>query len=132
MLIPVGDEVFDLTTQVSDRSKGAAADRALRDEAEPALDLVQPGRIGRRVVQVKTRMTGEPGFDCGVFMRAVVIDDHVHVQILGHFALDVTQESEELLMSMARLALREHLAIGDIEGCKERRRAVGCTPNRAK
>jgi hypothetical protein len=123
MLIPVGDEALDLTAQVRDRGEGAAADRALRDQSEPALDLVQPGGISGCVMQVKTRMAREPRFDGGVFMRAVVIDDHVHVQILGHFGLDVTQESEELLVPMAWLALREHLAIDYIQGSKQ----GGCT-----
>jgi hypothetical protein len=124
MLIPVGDEARDLTAQIGDRGEGAAADRALRDQAEPALNLVQPGGIGGCVMQVKTRMTCEPCFDFRVFVRAVVIDDQMHVQLLGHFALDVTQESEELLVSMARLTLREHLAIGDIERRKEGGRTV--------
>src|SRR5580692_2887958 len=112
MLIPIGDEAFDLAAQVSDRGEGAAADRALSNQAEPALDLVQPGGIGGCVMQVKTRTTRESGFDFGVFVRAVVIDDQMYVQFLGHFALDVTQEGEGLLVSMTRLTLREYLAFG--------------------
>jgi hypothetical protein len=41
MLIPVGDEALDLTAQVGDRGEGGAADRALRDKSEPALDLIR-------------------------------------------------------------------------------------------
>ena len=111
MLIVVGNEVFDLAPQIGHRVEGAAADGALRDQPEPAFDLVQPGGIGRGVVQVKARMTREPGFDSGMLVRAVVIDDQVHVEIPGNFALDVTQESEELLMSVARLALGNHLPL---------------------
>jgi hypothetical protein len=79
MLIPVGDEALDLAAQIGDRGEGAAADRALSDQAEPTLDLVQPGGIRGCVMQMKTRMTRKPGFDSGVFMVAVVIDNHVHV-----------------------------------------------------
>jgi len=31
---------------------------------------------------------------------------------------EVTQESQVLLMSVPRFALREHLTVGDIEGCE--------------
>jgi len=127
MLVPIGDEAFDLAAQVGDRGEGAAADRALSNQAEPALDLVQPGGIGGCVMQVKTRATREPGFDFGVFVRAVVIDDQMYVQFLGHFALDVTHEGEELPVSMTRLTLREYLAIGDIQRCKQGGRTVTVT-----
>jgi hypothetical protein len=45
----------------------------LRDQTEPALDLVEPGRVGRRVVQMKARSPREPGSDLGVLVRAVVV-----------------------------------------------------------
>lgn len=61
MLIPVRYKTLDLATQVGDRGTGTAADSALSDQAKPALDLVQPGGIGGRVVQVEARMAREPG-----------------------------------------------------------------------
>ena len=38
--------------------EGSAADLALGDEAEPAFDLVEPGRVGRRKVDMKPRALG--------------------------------------------------------------------------
>ena len=42
MLIPIGHKALDLATQVGDRTERAATDGSLCDQAEPALDLVQP------------------------------------------------------------------------------------------
>jgi hypothetical protein len=66
MLVVVFDELVDLAFQVRHGVKGAAADGALRDQTEPALNLVEPGGVGRNVMDMKARTPGESGFDPGV------------------------------------------------------------------
>jgi hypothetical protein len=124
VLVVVLDEVVDLALEVGHGVKGAAADGALRNQSEPALNLVEPGGVGGGVVEVKARTPGEPGFDSGVPVGAVVIDNEMNVQMIGNIGLDVAQEAQKLLMPMPRFALCEDLAIGHIEGCEQRRGAV--------
>jgi hypothetical protein len=42
----VGDELFDLAHQIGNGLEKVAANVALYDQCEPALDLVEPGRVG--------------------------------------------------------------------------------------
>jgi hypothetical protein len=46
------------------------------------------------------------------------------IHLLWDVLFDVAQETQELLMPMSQLALGEDLAVGDVEGCEERRRTV--------
>jgi TonB dependent receptor len=45
VLIVMFDELMDFAFQIRHRVEGAAADRALRDQPEPALDLIEPGGV---------------------------------------------------------------------------------------
>ena len=60
-------------------SEGAASNGALGDDVEPDLDLVEPGSVGRREMDVETRMFGQPHFDLGVLVGPVVVDDDVEL-----------------------------------------------------
>src|SRR5262245_63128667 len=60
-----GDEGGDPRHQILGAGEGATADLAAGEDREPALDLVQPGSIGRRVVKVEARPLGEPGPNLG-------------------------------------------------------------------
>ena len=57
----------------------------------------------------------QPGTHLGVLVGAVVVDDQVHVQILGDGLLDLAQEAQEFLVPMPGLALGDHLASGHIQ-----------------
>ena len=114
----------DLAHELFDAGKRAASDGLLSDDAEPAFDLVEPGRIGWGVVDVIARSLGEPGFDFGVLVGGVVVDDQMDIEIVGHVGIDVTQEREEFLVSVAFLALADDLAAGDVQGGEQRCGAV--------
>ena len=62
---------------------------------------------------------GEPCFDFGVFVSGVVVGDDVDVEGLGDVGVDVSEEGEELLVSVTGFALGEELAGGDVEGGKQ-------------
>ena len=113
------DEQIDFSHQVFDVGEGAATNRLLSDDTKPALDEIEPGSIGRREVDMKARPASQPGFDFRMFVGGVIVDDKMHVEILGHTGIDVSQEGEELLMSVARLALGDDFTIGDIECRKQ-------------
>ena len=64
-------EVVDAADQIGHAGERAAPDGLLADQPEPALDLVQPGRVGGREVQVVARAGGQPGLDLGMLVRRV-------------------------------------------------------------
>ena len=76
--------------------------------------------VSGRVVDVVSGSLCQPGFHFGMFVCGVIIDDEMHIEILGHAGIDVSQEGEELLMSVASLALGDHFTVGDIERGKQR------------
>ena len=56
MFIVVRDIAIDARHQFAHAPERAAADGLLGYQREPALDLIEPARIGRRVVDVKSPM----------------------------------------------------------------------------
>lgn len=53
-------ESIDAPGQLATGTKGATADRALRDQVEPSLDLIEPRGIGRCEVNVIARPASKP------------------------------------------------------------------------
>lgn len=100
------DELINAFDERFHVREGTAADCLLRDDPEPAFDQVEPRGIGRREVQVKSWPASQPSLDLGVFVGGVVVDNQVHVELLGDFPVDVTEESEELLMATSSAANR--------------------------
>ena len=87
--VPVVGEALDSADQLLHLTEGAASNGALGDDVEPDLDLVEPGSVGRREVDVETWMFGQPHFDLGVLVGPVVVDDDVEVQVFGDVAVNV-------------------------------------------
>jgi len=55
------DEGADLVDEVLGAEERSASDVALRDEGEPAFDLIEPGGIGRRVMDMEAWPCRDPG-----------------------------------------------------------------------
>ena len=70
---------------------------------------------------VETRPRREPCAHLGMFVRGVNVYDEMDVELLRHVGIDMFDEAQKFLKSVARLALGKHLAIGDIECRKQRR-----------
>src|SRR5260370_40220457 len=69
-------------------------------------------------------MTGQPGFDLGMFVSGVIVHQQVHVEVGRDVEVQMLEKGQELLMAMAWFALRNHAAIEGVEGRKERGGAV--------
>ena len=117
-------EQLDAVDKLLNVSERPALDGALTDDAEPTFDLIEPGRVSRREVNMESRPLSEPGADLGVFVCGVIIHHHMHVQCRWHVGFNVTQEGQEFLMTMPRSALANDRAGGDIEGREESRGAM--------
>ena len=115
---------MDRLLQLGDAGEGAAPDALARDLGEEALDEIEPGRAGRREVQLEARMLGEPRLHLGRLVRPVVVEHEVDVEVLLHAPVDPLQEADELLGTVARLALADDEAALHVERGEQRRRAV--------
>ena len=76
------------------------------------------------VTHVVSGTARQPGFDLGMLVGGVVVDDEMDVQGFGHVGVDVAQEGEDFLVPMASFALREHFAGGHVQGGEQRSGAV--------
>ncbi len=79
----MGYVVVDFADQLAHTSKRAAPDRVLGDEPEPALNLVEPARAGRGVMEVEARAGCQPGFNPRMFVDGVVVRDQVDLSPVG-------------------------------------------------
>lgn len=105
----------DFLDEVVDASEGATTGCLLGDETEPALGLVQPRRIGRRVVDVEAGRLCEPESYPGMLVGRVVVDDQMDIEMAGFSLIDALEELKKLLVTMAWLTLREHHSGCDVE-----------------
>ena len=79
--IVVLDKGIDLFNQLIHAAKGTTADGTLSDEGKPAFHLIQPGRVGRGVVDVEAGPPRKPDSHLRVLVSGVVVHDEVHVVI---------------------------------------------------
>ena len=96
----------------------------MAQDPEPPLDLIEPGRIGGREVQVKAGVTHQPRAGLGMLVRTVVINHEMHFEFGRDIGIDLLQEAKELLMSVPCPALGQDPAVGDIESGEQGRGAM--------
>src|SRR6266568_1587051 len=77
MTIPLVDVGRDGADGRSHRVKRGAANGLAREDAEPRLDHVQPGRALRREMKLDRRMLGKPRLYCGGRVCGRVVEDDV-------------------------------------------------------
>jgi len=115
----VGIVVFEVVVNGSfefgDGGEDAATDALLSDQAEEALDLIEPGGRGGGEVQVKAGVLGQPCLNVAMLVGGVVVEDEVEIEFLGRLPVDGPQEAQELVMAAALHALSDHRTSGDIE-----------------
>ena len=64
---------------------------------------------------MEARMLGEPGFDLGMLVGAVVIDDRMDIQMLRRIFVDSFDKLQKLLMPVALHALTDDFALQYIQ-----------------
>jgi hypothetical protein len=70
-------------------------------------------------VDVKARAGSQPAPDARGLVRAVVVEDEMDVQLVGHLRFNGLQASEELLTAMASMTLADDGPGRDIECRKQ-------------
>lgn len=84
------------------------------DDIESDFHLVEPGCVCGLEMNVVSGSFGQPSFDLGVFAYAIVVDDQVNLKIFRHILVNLIEKLQELLVAVSALALRLHVAGGDI------------------
>ena len=92
-LIVMIDKAFDSGNQFADVSERASPKSPLGDESEPAFHLIEPRRIGGRVMQMIAWPFRQPGFYLRAFMRGIVVHHQVDIQVLRDVLVDVPQKA---------------------------------------
>src|SRR5262249_37873792 len=79
------------------------------DLCEKTLNEIEPGRRCRDEVQFEARVTLEPPLHSRCLVCGVVVDDQVQIEIGKGFPVDLLEEFEEILGTMARHAFADDL-----------------------
>src|SRR4029450_13268421 len=95
VLVIARDVTPNLARQIWNRGEDAAGQQVAFDLRKPELDLVQPGRVGGRKVQVHSRMRVQKRRDGRGFVRGQVVDNHMDLAALRLGGDDVAQEVDE-------------------------------------
>ncbi len=72
--------ICDGRFEIGDAVKDAAADGILSDQAEEALDQIDPGRRSRREVEMEARVAFEPCLDLGMLVGCVVVHHDMQIK----------------------------------------------------
>ncbi len=118
------DESANGRLKLFDAAERAAPDPFVGEFGEPSLHQVQPGAVCGREVNVKTGPLEQPVPDESSLVRAVVIQNQVHVQLGGNLRLDRVQKPAELDRTMALVKLADYVTGFQIEGGEQGSRPV--------
>ena len=86
------DERLNGFDQFRNAAECAATQSLLGDFPKPTLDHVQPRTARRNEMHVEPRMPFQPRLHTRMFMRRVVVHDHVQVQVRRRFLVNLPQE----------------------------------------
>ncbi len=114
-------EAVDFGHPVPGAPETASSEGLLGDQVEPNLDLIEPGGVGRRIVDVIMEPGGQPSFNLGMFVRGIVVDDQMEIQILRDVLVDVVEKLEKLLMPVSGLAHGGYLTRNHVQCGKQGR-----------
>src|SRR5207302_10276691 len=107
-------------------TKGSATDHSFGDQSKPSLHLIEPGTAGGREMEVKAAalFPFAPALDLRAFVRAVVVQDEVHLQIRWNFLFQLAQELNEFPPPMTRQTASDDFPVQDVDRRKKRGRAM--------
>jgi hypothetical protein len=115
--VVLADVGHQLAMEVLGRGEDAAIDEVTLDFAEPKLDLVEPGRVGRGEVKLDSRVCGQKLLDSLGLVGRQVVQDDVDLLTPRLAGDDGAEESDELLAGVPRSGLADDRAVpGHWEG----------------
>jgi hypothetical protein len=79
--IPLGKVSPDCVHQLVGASKAPGKDHVLAQITGESFNQIQPRSAGRREVEVKAGMCGQPSHDLGVLVSGVVVQNQVQIDL---------------------------------------------------
>jgi hypothetical protein len=118
------DVAHDLAFEIVSGGEDAASDQVTLDLGKPDFDLVEPGGVGRCVVDRDLWMLGQKRGDSFGLMSGKVVHDNVDFLVSWLGGDHVEQKGNKLPAGVAARGLSKHLTGAHIQGGVERKRAV--------
>src|SRR4029077_19200136 len=118
------DVAHDLSFEVVSRLEDAASDQVTLDLRKPDFDLIEPGRVGRCVMDGDVWMLGQKRDDTLRLMSRKVVHDDVNFlfgRLGGHH---VGQKGDKLRAGVPGGGFSDHLAGAHVKGGVERESTV--------
>ena len=81
ILVVEGEVVANRLLELTRTAMRAATDLLLRERREPPLDEIEPQCPCRCEVQMEARMAREPAVDARRLVRAVVVENQMHIEV---------------------------------------------------
>ena len=119
LFVVLSEIVFDRGDEFLDASEVGAAQALGGQFTKPTFHQVEPGGTGGSAMDVKTLVLSQPRSDVVMFMGTVIVDNQMHGQTARGFSIQLAQELQVLLMTVAGQALTNHRAVQHIEGGKK-------------
>src|SRR3954451_20396827 len=96
---------MDGEDQIAHAAEGAAPNAFAGDLSKPAFDLIEPRRTGGGKVQMIARPRCQPLLHLWMLVGSVIIEHQVDVQSGINGLINATEEAQELLVTVAGMAL---------------------------
>jgi len=120
--IVVTDVAHELAGQVLDRGEDSAGNHIAFDPGEPVFYLIEPGGVGRRVVQMYFRVSREELFNPLSLMGRQIVRNDVNLLAARLIGDQVGEESHKFLTGVARGGFAHHLAAFGVKRGVQRKR----------
>jgi hypothetical protein len=124
MLVPSVEKRLDGRLQIGHAEEDSAPDGFVVQVAEPSLDKIHPTGTGGDEVRNEPRMTFQPRFYCGVFVRSVVVQDQVQRDVAAELGVEPAQKSQELLMPVSGMAFANDPSLERLQSGEQGGRAM--------
>ena len=118
------DVAFKFAGQVLDRGEDAAGDDLALDPGKPVFDLVEPGGVGRREVEMYFGVSREEVLNPHSLMGREIVGNEMDLlaaRLVGDY---LGEEGHELLAGVARGGFAHDLAIARVKRSVQRKGAV--------
>src|SRR5512139_718591 len=124
--------LFNCRLQLSGAPIYPSSQLLFSDSGEPAFDQIDPGCSRRSKMQMVSRSLREPSANRGRFMRSVVVQNQMNVQINRNSHLYSVQKLSKFKGPMSPMTLPDDLSRFHVEGGEERSgsmaRVIMCSP----
>ena len=114
IFVPSGQKLIDSGNKIVDAEERIAANAFIGQFSKPALNQIEPTVTGRHIVNDIARMLSEPRFHIGMPVSSLVVHYQVQRCLAWKRAINVTQEFQELLMTVALVKITDYLSLQHI------------------